>query len=160
MKRPVKALIIVAAIVIAVPVADLGLRSAGIEQEAPFTPVSIDAASLLEGGGPDEALARIEELAARTEALPEWYESEIGILPGARDIRVSGPVVGYIVEGDCEAALDDAAALMESRGWTCVSMGDVNGATFVKKSGTCSWALVTCTQAGHATSVVTRYLRT
>ena len=160
MRRPVKALIIVVAIVLAVPAADLWLRSVGIGQEAGFTPLSLDAASLIVGNDPDEALAKIEELVQRTGDVPEWFESEIGILPGARDVRASGPVVGYVVEVGCEKALEDVEALMEMRGWTCVPMGDVNGATFLKESGPCTWAFVTCTQAGSATSVVTRYLRT
>ncbi len=89
-------------------------------------------------------------------AVPDWFDREIGLLPGARDVRVSGAVVGYVVEGESGDALDALCAHMEERGWTCVLLGGVEGATFVKRTGACAWVLGTCTQTGSATSVVLR----
>lgn len=104
-------------------------------------------------------LSRIEELAqAGKQSAPEFFETEIGLLVGARDVRTSGAgrVVGYLVDGDFQETFESVCKLMARSGWTEVSMGEMQGATFVKKGGVCTWALVTCTQVGSATAVVYR----
>ena len=157
--RSLKAIAVVLAILVAAPGIDLVARF--------FTPSAtasadegIDAGALIEPADAQTSLERIEAIAAAADAdVPEAFADEVGFLPGARDVRASsgGEVVGYVAPGNTEDALAKITERMKGNGWTAVELGEeVDGATFVKSSGSCTWALVTCTQIGSDTSVVAR----
>ena len=160
--RLLKAVAVTLALVVAAPGADAVVRFV----VGPQTAVAangenalIDSSSLLDAGDAFASLDRIERIAATDDVVvPREFTCEIGLLPDAHDVRVSvgGGVVGYVVDDECENVLTRLGEHMESRGWTEVSLGGVSGATFVKKDGSCRWALATCMQAGGATSVVVR----
>lgn len=117
------------------------------------------AANIVDDRDVQGALSRLEELAQTGErSLPEFFEKEIGFLAGARDVRSSGAgrVVGYLVDDGSREALESVRRLMSRAGWSEVSLGGEQGATFVKEGGDCTWALVTCTQTVSATAVVYR----
>lgn len=119
----------------------------------------IDADVLTACSDPMKALDQIDELVADCgDELPEAFSDEIGLPKGARDVRVSecGSVVGCLLEKEEEEALEIVARALSVQGWTEVPLGQVTGATFVKNGGSCTWVLVTCTQAGDETSVVYR----
>ena len=161
--RLVAAAAIVAAIVFAAPVANaLGFPDAGeagLAGGSARTRMALRADEVISASSADEAIERLERVASQGEAeAPEWFLAEVGLLPDARDVRVddSGQVVGYVVDCRVDETLDSLNTLMESRGWTAVPLGQVDGFTFIRQSGSCTWALVTCTQVGAATSVVIR----
>lgn len=157
--RPLKAATIVLAILLAVPGADAVARFASGAQVANASSPGIDAGYLTGAGDAQASLDRIEELAEAGSAdVPQAFAEEVGFLPDARDIRANGDgsVVGYTVPHGSADTLDLLAEQMETAGWTTVSLGEVEGATFVKESGACRWALATCTQVGSSTSVVVR----
>ena len=160
--RALKAVAIVMALLLMVPGVEAIVRVAGGTAAYGSTAGGIDAQSLVQAPDPFAALDRVDEFVAAGNAdVPEEFSREIGFLPGASDIRVdaTGSVVGYAVAGDAGEALDGLVAHMEARGWTAVSLGGVDGATFVKEGGSCTWALATCTQVDDATSVVVRCMR-
>jgi hypothetical protein len=93
------------------------------------------------------------------DALPDELTAEVALPVGSRDVRVSptGTVIGCVVDGvSPQDVLADLRAQMKNLGWSCVPLGGLDGATFVKDGGLCEWALVTCTQTGQSTSVVIR----
>ena len=119
----------------------------------------LDASAIVQAPGAFEALERLEAQAeACTVGLPETFSREIGTLPDARDLRANaeGTVVGYLVDGSEDDALERVIADLEGKGWTSVPLGGVCGATFVKDSGACTWAVATCAEVGDSTSVVIR----
>lgn len=156
--RQLRAVLIVAALVLAVPIVDLVVvRADAAEpglQEA--SPVGIDAGSLASLGDPGVALDYLEGLASADDAVPLWLEQDVGLPASARDVRVSGSVASYMLECDSAQAFAIVREHMVSHGWSCVLLGGADGATFVKDGGACTWALVTCTQVDEATCVVIR----
>lgn len=119
----------------------------------------IRSSSLVGGPSLDALLARLEETSKADEGdLPGYFEAELGLIEGARDVRVNdgGNTVGYVVDRAPSDAIDTISDLMKQKGWLHVSLGNDGGATFVKRDGVCTWALVTCTEVGDATSVVYR----
>lgn len=154
--RQAKAIAIVVALILFVPATGFLFREEGATDAAELANAGINASALSSAGDVDAMLERLEALAESTESPPAWFSDEIGILPEARNVRVSGSVVGYSVTGDSDKTLQLLRANMFDRGWTCVSLGGLEGATFVKESGVCTWALVTCAQVGSTTSVVVR----
>ena len=153
-----KAVAITAGLVLCVPAVDaLGV----FEEEAVAQPAQagIDAQAIIGDGNPEGLLKRMESAATSTKAvLPPEFAREISLPLGCRDLRVdaSGTVVSCIVDSESEAVADAVSKRMEERGWREVSLGSVEGATYVKDEGSCAWALVTCAQAGDATAVVYR----
>ena len=157
--RPLKAAAIVLALLLAAPGVEAISRFAVPPQEASASDAGLDAASLTGAGDAFAALERIEGVASAGDAdVPAAFSEEIGFLPGASDIRVGGDgsVVGYTVSLSSSIAYEQVVAHMEARGWTTAALGDMQGATFVKQSGACTWALATCTQVGSSTSIVWR----
>ena len=158
--RLLRAVAIVLAIVLSAPGASALANVGGGHVEAAGAARGIDASSLTAGTA-DEALERIEGLAyGKEQDVPEYFEREIGLLPGWRDVKTGaeGSVVGYVVEGDCETVLPMLVEHMQQRGWVAVPLGSADGYTFSKREGSCTWALATCTQVGEAVSVVFRCL--
>lgn len=159
--RLVAALAIVAGMVFSIPFVDAAFfadSGAGDSDEAHF---GVRADSVLRAASPNEVLENIDRLVMQGgEPVPEWFQAEVGLLPNARDVRTgsAGRVVGYVVDCDVDEALACLEAHMGALGWTGVPLGQGDGFTFVKSSGSCTWALVTCTQVGSATSVVLRVL--
>lgn len=158
--RPLKAAAIVLAILLVAPGLDAVVRIVVPMQVANAADVGIDAAYLTGGEDASASLERIESAATASEAnVPDEFSAEVGLLLGARDVRASEQgvlVVGYVVDGDCSDVARRLEAHMEARGWTGVALGKAAGATFAKSSGSCTWALATCTQVGSDTSVVMR----
>lgn len=158
-RRFAMALFVAAVLVASVPVSDAFVgRAPAVEAEAShFT--GIRAQALSQADDIDEIANLLEGMAHAEgeEAMPSWFKREIGFLPGARDIRTDGTAtVGYLVNGESEGVLSELFAHMGSLGWTAVPLGDVSGATFMKRSGACTWALATCTPVGPSTSIVFR----
>lgn len=154
--RQLKALAIVIALVFVAPALDYALGGVGEVHGVEAEQVGIDLSALSQTGDANSVLDGIEVMANPRGLPPTWFEEEIGVLPGAYDVRASGPVVGYSVQQECDEAVRLLKTHMINHGWTCVSLGSVEGATFVKDSGACTWALATCTQVGSTTSVVIR----
>lgn len=157
--RLVTAIALVAVVVFAVPTVDAVFFSRGGMAGIAETGAGLQAEPILNAGNIDEVLESIEQAVVQDEGeAPDWFEAEVGLLPDARDIRVgnSGKVVGYVVDCDTEQARASLKEHMEELGWKCVSLGQVDGFTFIKSSGACTWALATCTQVASATSVVIR----
>lgn len=158
-RRLLAAAAIVVCIVLAVPAADAFLHRSGVVDAG--APIVLDAEAIIAGKDVDEVVSRLEQAAnqvAEASGLPGWFQEEVGLLPDARDVRLSNDatVIGYVVDADCQEVLDDLCAHMASRGWTNVPLGQLDGATFVKDSGRCTWVLATCTQVQSSTSVVMR----
>ena len=161
--RSLKAVAIVIALVLAVPCCNAVVNAVRPKAEGAASTAGLDAQAIVGSGDPNAALDMIEAVAeADSAAVPEGFDDEIGIPPGARDIRANGDgsVVGYLVDGASEGVFDQLSAQMTLRGWTAVSFGEEGTATFVKDGGRYSWALATCTQSGSATSVVIRSVAT
>ena len=128
-------------------------------EEASLAQAGIDARTLIGRGDALGFLSRLEEASTIEEAaVPEAFEEEVGLPVKYRDLRVSesGTVIGFVVDASAEAAASDVRSRMAKGGWSEVPLGSIEGATFVKAGGKCSWTLVTCTQAGPATNVVYR----
>lgn len=161
--RLVAAVAIVAVIVLAAPVADLlglaGIGRTSANGDSGNVHTTLRADEALSASDVDGVLENLERIVLQNEAeAPEWFRAEVGLLPGARDVRVvgSGRVVGYVVDCDVEKALACLEEDMQALGWKAVPLGQIGGFTFVRQAGSCTWALVTCTQVGSATSVVVR----
>ncbi len=154
--RLVKAFCIVALLIAAVPLIGLAFPDDSAREVPSVDSAGIKARNVIDVQSVDDLLANIESLSNQEESLPSWFENEIGLLPYARNVRVSGSVVGYVVDEECSAALILLQQSLSEKGWKAVSLGEVEGATFIKSSGVCTWALVTCTQIDNATSVVVR----
>lgn len=153
-----KAVAITAGLVLCVPAIDaLGIWDE--EAVAPAANVGIDARAIVGNGDPDGFIERVQKVASPKDAdLPPAFAREIGLPFGYRDVRVdsTGAVVSCIVDSAADVVSDAVGKRMVERGWREVPLGSVEGATYVKDSGSCTWALVTCTQAGDATAVVYR----
>ena len=157
-QRLLKACLVVAAIFFVVPCLDSAFAVAEIGEDVGGGVVGLGALPLADGdSGIEGFLTRLEAVAdAGDPDVSESFEEEIGLPPDARDVRVSGSVVGCVVDGEASEVLASAQSQMEARGWTGVPLGGVAGMTFAKPSGRCTWALVTCEQIGSATSLVVR----
>lgn len=161
-KRLMRAIALVALVVFAAPIASGLHNAAEAASESETAQAQIDARSIIGNGNPDEMLTEIEKAASVDQGqVDELFRAEIGLLPGARDIRTTadGSVVGYLVDNDAARVLDELNTFMEGNGWSAVPLGSVEGMTFIKEEGGCTWALATCTSVGNATSVVFRLLR-
>ena len=158
--RAIKAAAIVMALLLMVPGVEVLVGMAVHHHAIGDVNEEVGIRELVQLDDPYETLSRVEDMASKGEEAkpPEAFSREIGFLRSAKDIRFdeSRMVVGYAVEGGAQEVLSDLTAHMESRGWTTVTLGGVDGATFVKPSGAYTWALATCTQIGESTSIVMR----
>ena len=158
-QRLLKAVAIAVVLVAAVPITGIAFGGMQSPPAQAMADEGIRAASIVDGGDVDETLNRIEKLAKDGQAqLPVYFEEEIGLFDGARDVRAddTGRVVGFLVDSSSHEAFSCVRENMMKTGWSEISLGDAEGATFVKEDGACTWALVTCTQVGSATAVVYR----
>lgn len=158
-KRLAMAVAIVVVLVAAVPITGIAFEALSGSPAQAVADGGIRAADIVGEGDAGETLNKIEELADASQAkLPAYFEEEIGLLDGARDVRANdtGRVVGFLVDGSSHEAFDCVRENMIRTGWSEISLGETEGATFVKEGGSCTWALVTCTQVGPATAVVYR----
>lgn len=154
--RQLAAIAIVAALVLCVPLVDAAAKAVDGQARMPDAAIGIDAQSMVSGLGADEFLERLESFAPARGDVPTWFQDEIGLLSGARDVRSAASVIGYLVDGEAVETCALLEAHMVQRGWSCVPLGGVDGFTCMKPSGACTWVLATCTQVGSATSVVMR----
>lgn len=157
--RIMKAVAITFCLIMCVPAIDaLGNEGDGadaLEQKS----AGIDARSIIGNGDPDGFVRRVNQAATPKEAaLPAVFAQEVGLPRGARDVRVDsgGAVIGCSVALPAEDVADAISEQMAARGWREVPLGSVEGATYVKDAGSCSWSLVSCTQIGDKTAVVYR----
>ena len=149
----------VTALVAFVPVSGLVAERASAEPQRAAADGGIRAADIIGGSDVEKALERMEGIArADGGELPAYFGEEIGLVEGARDVRVdaAGRIVGYTVDAPVEEAFGRVRERMARAGWSEVSLGGAEGSTFVKGDGKCAWTLVTCTQVGNATGVVFR----
>jgi len=158
-KRVAKAFSLVVGLVCLVPMS--GLARGGASGQVPSSSIAggISASEIICGLDMHAMLDRLEDAGGLNNGkAPAYFEREIGVIEGARDVRASGDerIVGYIMDCPATQAQQRVSQWMMGRGWTEVSLGSVSGATFVKKGGDCRWALASCTQVGSATSVVYR----
>ena len=131
---------------------------AGAIGDLPPASIGLDASSIEWGGNPYAALDQLEELAS-TEAQPsDVFVREAGFPSGAREQHadMSGMVVGCTLDSPEDVALAAVCDALATKGWACVPLQGMSGATFVKREGELRWMLITCTQIGEATSVVYR----
>ena len=157
-RRLAVALLVVMALVAVAPLSDVVAGGTHVADAAPRS-TGFQAQDLAKAGSIDDVARQLEDMtrAEGASAVPPWFQREIGMLPQARDVRTDGiSVVGFVVDSACDEALAALTAHMEERGWTAVPLGEAEGATFVKKSGVCTWALATCMQTGASTSIVFR----
>ncbi|MBQ9000582.1 MAG: hypothetical protein IJ087_01860 [Eggerthellaceae bacterium] len=160
--RALKAVAVVMALLLMVPGIDAIARVTGGSAAYGAASGGIDSRALVQMDDPFAALDRVEGVAdAEGAEVPEAFDREVGLLPGAQGLRVdaTGDVVGYEVPGSAADASNRLAECMKERGWRAVSLGGLDGATFVKTSGELAWALATCTQVDDSTSVVVRCMR-
>ena len=156
--RMAKALAIVVGFVLCVPTIDaLGI----LDEEAAAQPanVGLDARAIIGDGNMDGFIERVQKVVTPASAdLPSAFAREVGLPFGYRDLRVdsSGTIVSCVMDSMPDAAADVVGKRMAEAGWREVTLGSVEGATYVKDSGSCAWVLVTCTQVGDATTVVYR----
>lgn len=153
------ALLIAAALVLSVPVADALIgwcRETG--QAASGQPI----VGLGKPGAAGDPLAVLDGIEVDIDAtgapVPDYFAEEVGLPEAYRDVRVDGTgrIVGCVVDGRADEVIAGIVGHMEDRGWTAVPLGQAEGATFVKAGGACTWVLATCTQIGDSTSVVYR----
>ena len=119
----------------------------------------LDSSAIVQAPSAYDALEQLEAQADPGEVSPpDAFMREIGTLPDARNLRVNtgGTVVSYLVEGEEDATLKRIVDSLEDKGWTSIPLGGVCGASFVKTSGTCTWAMVACIEVEGSTSVVIR----
>lgn len=118
--------------------------------------------ALRAGVDPNGMLEEVESQLEENLAEPSSdFIEEVGLLEGARDVLVAedGQVVGYLVDGQSGEVLERVRVLLVGKGWTGVSLGSLEGETYIKTGGLYRWLLVTTTQSGSATSVVLRSVR-
>ena len=111
---------------------------------------------------PDVVLDEIEtQLDRAASAIPEQFAEEAGLPSDARDVRVSddGMVVGFAIDGEPDEAIASIDEIMETKGWTAVDLGGIDGKTYVKNEGLYTQVVMTTTQVGGSTSVVMRCMR-
>jgi len=88
--------------------------------------------------------------------LPHDFIAEVSSLDGARDIRVSedGLTIGCTFSRSSQEIQSFLRAELEENGWTYVESGSSFAVTYVKETGTYSWALVVVGEIAGKTSVV------
>ena len=158
--RLAKAVAILIAIVLCIPAADAlyGQRASVLPDDSR---AGLDAQRIIGDADAVGFVERMEEAASARDAQPSpAFQKEIGLPAPCRDVRAdsTGTIVSCIVDGEPEAVFESVASHMAERGWRSIALGSVEGATFVKEEGQCTWTLVTCTQVGNSTNIVFRCL--
>lgn len=157
-KRLACACAIVVATIAAAPLSG-ALAGQPAAAQTPTISEGLRASDVVNEPDPLQALSKLE-LAAECAPyyLPPYFEQEIGLLAGARDVRVSedGCVVGYVMDESPPETFERLCMHMRGAGWTEVPLGNIMGATFIKEEGSCTWALASCVEVGCSTSVVFR----
>ena len=154
--RAVKATAIVVALLCAIPAAN-ALAGGGGDSAPPQA--GLNAGEIVGDGSALGILDRLEKRAADADVQPpQDFEREIGLPLTCRSIRVdeANKVVSCVADGDSDDVLASETRRMQERGWRAITLGAVEGATFVKADGSLAWCLVTCTQVGPSTSIVYR----
>ena len=158
-KRLACACAIVLAAISAIPLGGMLTGQPAAAAQTPAASGGLRASDIVNEPDPLQALGKLERAAESAPCrLPSYFEQEIGLPAGARDVRVNGDgsVVGYVMDESPPTAFKRLCSHMEDAGWTEVPLGSVLGATFVKEEGSCTWALASCVEVGCSTSVVFR----
>ena len=158
-KRLACACAIVLAAISAIPLGGMLTGQPAAAAQTPAASGGLRASDIVNEPDPLQALCKLELAAESTPCrLPSYFEQEIGLPVGARDVRVNGDgsVVGYVMDKSPPTAFEQLCSHMEDAGWTEVPLGNILGATFVKEGGACTWALASCVEIGCSTSVVFR----
>lgn len=90
------------------------------------------------------------------DSLPAWFEESLFSSAEASELYASESdgVYGLIMNAPVVDVFSSICKSMEDRGWLRVESGLDYCSTFLRESGAPSWALVSCTPVGNATSVV------
>ena len=160
-RRLARAILIVFALVAAVPASTLmldGPANPATARAQDDARAGMQSSLITENSSPQHALTELERLAGKEDETPEYFEEEIGMLAGARNIHSNpgGSVIGYVVDLEPSQATAALDKLMAQGGWSKVQLGQQGGSTYIKKGGRCTWALATCTKSANATSIVYR----
>lgn len=157
-RRALTATFCVAAMLVAIPCIDaLTIPASGI-QPAQEEPAGLSIAALQETSDPMKVLDRLEADIEAHDEIPNALKSEAFIPEKCRSLRMSadGAVMSYVMDSPLEDASAFVQSGMEALGWSAIPLGNGSGATYVKRRGTYTWALVTCTQVANSTVVVVR----
>lgn len=86
----------------------------------------------------------------------EVFESELFSLAGFSEVRATadGSIVGFVAKDDAANVYERVSARLMQAGWVEVESGLPTVGSFVKAGGLRTWALVSCSGVGAATSVV------
>ena len=158
-KRLACACAIVLAAISAIPLSGMLTGQPTAAAQVPTASGGFRASDIVNESDPFQALDKLE-LATECAPcrLPSYFEQEIGLPAGVRDVRVNddGSVVGYVMDESPPTAFKRLCSHMEDAGWTEVPLGSILGATFVKAGGSCTWALASCVEVGCSTSIAIR----
>ena len=167
-RRLAKALAITMALVFCVPAVEALADAGSVPESEPGSSVAafegprrvgIDAQALIGQGDAYAFLTRLEEASLPNEpVLPQAFMLEVDLPRRYRDLRATedGTVIGCVVDAPINVVEQDVRSRMSAKGWSEVSLGAVEGSTYIKSGGICTWVLVTYTQVGDATNVVYR----
>lgn len=156
--RLARAVVIVALVVLVVPVTNFAVeRHSDAHARDPGSGL-VRFPQLGATGDPFEVLQAVDDsMQLPGASVPGYFDDEIGLPDGCRDVRTDGEsVVGCVVDDEASETMRAIDEHMRNEGWSSVPLGETEGATYVKEGGACQWTLVTCTQVGNASSVVYR----
>lgn len=154
-RRAIRAVLIVAALVLVVPISDFACsafwagRVAAETASAAWNPShSFDVGAVF---GVDSASG----------SVPLLFEEETFALTDFEDLKCSadGSVLSFVVKSSSNQAFRDVRTRLEQSGWVCQESGAPNMASFFKATGRYRWMFVSCSQAGGRTSVVLQGIR-
>lgn len=93
--------------------------------------------------------------------VPAWFSEELFSLQGYSDVRMSAraEVVGFTMQEQPVGAFARLAELMEQKGWVFLKSGVAGSGSFLKDSGSCRWAWISCFDMSDTTSVVVQCMR-
>lgn len=92
----------------------------------------------------------------RIASLPTWFAEELFDETQAEDMYANETetVFGLNVSKNPTAVFRDICTSMESKGWIRIESGINHCSTFIRETGSPSWALVSCTSVGNSTCIV------
>lgn len=168
-RRARRALAVVAALAALLACAcflgNVGGRKSAVSGEGPlagggFAYVEALIESASSGSDVDLAGLGVQEVRDARE-IPDWFVGEVLSLEGTRSVMAldDWSVVGFSTEETADEALARRTQEMQEKGWFGYESGVEGVVTFTKGEGTCTWAMLSCTQVGDETSVVVRVRR-
>lgn len=108
-----------------------------------------------------EASTLAASMGIKTNTAPsDNFTAECIDVSNRSDVLVNeqGNLISYITEGEAQSEFSEISRAMEGGGWNCARSGVDTQGTFVKSSGSISWAYVNCINVGGETCVVIQIL--